>query len=272
MFQKWHCFGMFWRCLRTCCIYPSRTRIAQPSGHFLGQVAVQNRPQRRLQDILAALRVRVTDFGPRVPKGSGSECPILVAQMPSNAHQKVEYWIPWLLSLFLLALPKYVETGIAPNAKNTTTVWLNQNARSHYMGPDWPAPLWDPSTRGASTPSACTSCGRVWLQWSAGGSCPSWRSAVIYLSNCLKSLLRDDNSGGFEHMVRVWIMYYLRFRADFRYITAWYIIYWMHLMLKYVEALPGALELKLFFCGGNASFDSNSPCSPPDPCWYDGLL
>ena len=58
---------LFWRCLRTCCIYPSRTQIAQPSGHFLGQVAVQNRPQRRLQDILAALRVRVTDFGPQSP-------------------------------------------------------------------------------------------------------------------------------------------------------------------------------------------------------------
>lgn len=224
MFQKWHCFGdVFVHVVSTQAAPKSLSRAAISLVKSRSKIDPSAGCKTSSQPCASGWLILVPRVPHGIPGGSGSECPILVAQMPSNAHQKVEYWIPWLLSLFLLALPKYVETRIAPNAKNTTTVWLNQNARSHYMGPDWPAPLWDPSTRGASTRSACTSCGRVWLQWSAGGSCPNWRSAVIYLSNCLKSLLRlrDDNSGGFEHMVRVWIMYYVRFRADYRYITAW---------------------------------------------------
>ena len=66
MFQKWHCFGdVFVHVVSTQAAPKSLSR----AGHFLGQVAVQNRPQRRLQDILAALRVRVTDFGPQSPQG-----------------------------------------------------------------------------------------------------------------------------------------------------------------------------------------------------------
>ena len=138
MFQKWHCFGdVFVHVVSTQAAPKSLSRAAISLVKSRSKIDPSAGCKTSSQPCASGWLILV----PRVPKGSGSECPILVAQMPSNAHQKVEYWIPWLLSLFLLALPKYVDTGIAPNAKNTTAVWLNQNARSHYMGPDWPAPL-----------------------------------------------------------------------------------------------------------------------------------